>query len=83
MTKIAKSPANSGFAGPFAISNCKSQVIKDSEIYYLACENAIELINKYGTKEQFADIKPVLESSVHPEKEGILETYNKIVEKNK
>ena len=59
------------------------EIAKDPEIYYLACQYAIEAVDKYGTKEQFAALKPVLESSVHPEKEDILEAYNKIVEKNK
>lgn len=59
------------------------EIAKDPEIYHLACKYAIEVVNLYGTKEQFEDLKPVLESSAHPEKEGILEEYNKIVEKNK
>lgn len=57
-------------------------IVKDSEIYYLACEYAADLVNKYGTKEQFANLKPLIEASEHPEKEKILETYNKIVSKN-
>lgn len=58
------------------------QIAKDPEIYYLACEYAIEVVNNYGSKEDFAKLKGVLETSTHPEKEKVLETYNKIAEKN-
>ncbi len=59
------------------------EIVKDPEIYYLACEYGIEVVNNYGSKEDFAKLKGVIEGSSHPEKEKILETYNKIAEKNK
>lgn len=55
-------------------------IVKDPEIHYLACEYAIDLVNKYGSKEQFDNLKLALESSTHPKKEDILETYKKIAE---
>ncbi len=59
------------------------EIAKDPDIYYLAPKYAIELVNKYGSRDDFTNLKGVLESSSHPEKEDILEEYNKIWEKNK
>ena len=75
--------ANSAYYNSNDLVNSMIEIVKDPEIYYLACEYGIEVVNNYGSKEDFAKLKGVIEGSSHPEKEKILETYNKIAEKNK
>ena len=51
-------------------------ILRDPKVHWLACNSAIDLVQRHGTKEQLDSIKHIIELSEHPEKDTILNSYN-------
>ena len=56
-------------------------ILKDSNIDWIAGTTAMKVVKSYGTQEQFDSLKGIIESSEHPNQNLILDAYNQELEK--
>ena len=64
------------FYNPSELIDPMFDILKDPETNWMACNSAIDLVQRHGTEEQFDSIKEIIESSEHPDKDTILNSYN-------